>query len=489
MVNYSFDENGNELPPRNKTVTEINEYIKWLIDGEMQLQDIYVVGELSNFKKHTTGHCYFSLKDEKCEIRAVMFGSYAKKLNFKPENGMKIVVHARVSVYPQGGSYQLYVDSMQPDGLGSLYLAYEQLKERLNREGLFEEAHKKSIPKYPNRIGVITSPTGAAIRDIINVCKRRYPCVKLVLYPTLVQGPEAAYELTRAVEYFNIENNVDVIIIGRGGGSIEDLWAFNDENLARAIYNSKIPVISGVGHEIDFTICDFVADVRAATPSAAAELATADINSILNILSSFDYRAKSALYGTLNYYIDKLQSIKNSRVFLHPETMLDVLKMQFSTIAENLKSTFIEFNLRNKESFAKINSKLIALNPMAVLARGYGTIFNENNEIIKSVKMVSNEEKIKIKLHDGSFNAIVKEWFYMPKKEISFENAMDRLEKIVQSLENGEYPLEESLKLFEEGVKLVKLCNSKLEAVEGSIKKLNNINGEMVEEDFITDEN
>lgn len=409
MVNYSFDENGNQLPPQNKTVTEINEYLKWLIDGEKQLQDIYVVGELSNFKKHTTGHCYFSLKDEKSEIRAIMFVSYARKLNFKPENGMKVVVHARVSVYPQSGSYQLYVDSMQPDGLGSLYLAYEQLKEKLNREGLFDEAHKMPIPKYPSKIGIITSPTGAAIRDIINVSKRRYPCVKLVLYPTLVQGPEAPYELTKAVEYFNIENNVDIIIIGRGGGSIEDLWAFNDENLARAIYNSKIPVISGVGHEIDFTICDFVADIRAATPSAAAEIATCDINEITNTLDSFESRAKKALIGTLEYYKDKLDRIKNSKLFLKPETMLDIPKIQFSVIVENLKTSMNEINLSNRERFADINAKLVSLNPMAVLARGYGAIYNDKNEIIKSSKSLEIGDDVKIILHDGSIKATIKE--------------------------------------------------------------------------------
>ena len=409
MVNYSFDDNGNQLPPTNKTVTEINEYIKWLIDGEVQLQDIYVVGELSNFKKHTTGHCYFSLKDEKSEIRAVMFSSYARRLNFKPENGMKIVVHARVSVYPQGGSYQLYVDNMQPDGLGSLYLAYEQLKEKLNKEGLFDEAHKKPIPKYPNKIGVITSPTGAAVRDIINVSKRRYPCVNIVLYPTLVQGPDASHELTRAVEYFNIENNVDVIIIGRGGGSIEDLWAFNDEKLARAIYNSKIPVISGVGHEIDFTICDFVADVRAATPSAAAEIATPDINKIINTLDYFEHRAKNIICGSIDYYKEKLNALKKHRVFLKPETMLDIPKMRFSATVENLKSAMLEINSSKRECFANINAKLLALNPMAVLARGYGAIFNSDNEIIKSSSSLKIGDTVKIKLYDGSIKATVTE--------------------------------------------------------------------------------
>ena len=409
MVNYSFDDNGNELPPKNKTVTEINEYIKWLIDGEAQLQDIYVVGELSNFKKHTTGHCYFSLKDEKSEIRAVMFASYARKLNFKPENGMKLLVHARVSVYPQGGSYQLYVDAMQPDGIGSLYLAYEQLKAKLSKEGLFNDEFKKPIPKYPNKIGVITSPTGAAIRDIINVATRRMPNVQILLYPTLVQGSEAAADLTKAVEYFNIENNVDVIIIGRGGGSIEDLWAFNDENLARAIFVSQIPVISGVGHEIDFTICDFVADIRAATPSQAAEFATTDINETIKILNGFETRAINSLLGYVSYYKEKLENIKNKRVFKIPESMLDIPKMRFSSIVEGLKSNMTEINMSYRERFAKVNSKLIALNPMSVLSRGYGAIYNENNEIVKSSKSVKNGDRVKVKLFDGDFNATVTE--------------------------------------------------------------------------------
>ncbi len=409
MVNYSFDDNGNELPQKNKTVTEINNYIKWLIDGEVQLQDVFVIGELSNFKRHSSGHLYFSLKDENCEIRAVMFSSSARKLKFVPENGMNVVVHARVGVYPQGGSYQLYVDSMQPDGVGSLYLAYEQLKEKLNKEGLFDEIHKKPIPKYPNRIGVVTSPTGAAIRDIINVATRRYPCVNIVLYPSLVQGAEAPFELIRAIEYFNIANNVDVIIIGRGGGSIEDLWAFNDEGLARAIFNSKIPVISGVGHEIDFTICDFVADVRAATPSAAAEIATTDIRDILNILSKFESKTKNILNSTLNYQKDRLKKIKNKKVLKKPESILDIARMRFSATVENLKSSMTELNLNNREKFANINAKLVTLNPMAVLSRGYGAVFNENNDIIKSAKMVNVGDCIKVKLYDGNFKATVTE--------------------------------------------------------------------------------
>lgn len=407
MANYSFDENGNLLPPKSKSVTEINEYIKWLIDGEAQLQDIYVVGELSNFKKHTSGHCYFSMKDQTSEIRCVMFSSSARKLGFKPENGMKILVHARVSVYPQGGSYQLYVDDMQPDGLGALYLAFEQLKEKLFKEGLFDEVNKKAIPKYASRIGVITSPTGAAIRDIVNVSTRRYPCVNLILYPTLVQGPDASKELVKAIEYFDITDSVDVIIIGRGGGSIEDLWAFNDEELARAIYKCHIPVISGVGHEIDFTICDYVSDVRAATPSAAAEIATPDIREIINTLENFSFRAQNSFIGRLNDYKYQLNKLRSSKVFAKPENMLDIPKMRLDSIGENLISAMKTIQGRERERFAEINAKLAMLNPMAVIARGYGAIFNSNGKIIKSINDTIEKDLITIKVSDGEIKATV----------------------------------------------------------------------------------
>lgn len=407
MANYSFDENGNLLPPKSKSVTEINEYIKWLIDGEIQLQDVYVSGELSNFKKHTSGHCYFSMKDQASEIRCVMFSSNARKLAFKPENGMKILVHARVSVYPQGGSYQLYVDDMQPDGIGSLYLAFEQLKEKLFKEGLFDNANKKAIPKYVNRIGVITSPTGAAIRDIINVSTRRYPCVNLILYPTLVQGPDAPKELVKAIEYFDITNSVDVIIIGRGGGSIEDLWAFNNEELARAIYKCHIPVISGVGHEIDFTICDYVSDVRAATPSAAAEIATPDIREITNALETFTLRANNSFLGRLNDYRCKLNRLSSSKVFTKPENMLDVPKIRLDSASENLVLAMQLIQGRERERFSEINAKLAMLNPMAVIARGYGAVFDSNGRIIKSINDTTEHDLITIKVSDGEINATV----------------------------------------------------------------------------------
>lgn len=277
MNNNIMAEKSPDRFPGALTVTQLNEYIKRLIDTTPQLSDVYVKGEISNFKNHySTGHFYFTLKDEGGQLRSVMFKSFASKLRFMPEDGMKVTAHGRISSYVRDGGYQLYCDMIEPEGVGSLYVAYEQLKKKLEYEGLFDASRKKPLPKIPSKVGIITSATGAAIRDMINVCGRRFPFATLVLYPALVQGPEAPAQLISGMNYFNAAKNVDVIIIGRGGGSIEDLWAFNDENLARTVAASAIPVISAVGHETDFTICDFVADRRAPTPSAAAELAVPD---------------------------------------------------------------------------------------------------------------------------------------------------------------------------------------------------------------------
>ncbi|MBP3495365.1 MAG: exodeoxyribonuclease VII large subunit [Clostridia bacterium] len=407
-MQFSFDENGNEILPEPKSVSEINDYIKSLIEEEMLLQDIYVKGEISNFKKHiSSGHFYFTLKDEKSEIRAIMFRAYSQRVRFKIENGMKVVVHARVGVYQQGGSYQLYVDTIIPDGIGELHLAYEQLKAKLAGEGLFEEENKKPLPRFPKRIGIITSATGAAVRDIINVSIRRYPLAELVLFPALVQGEGSSSELIRALEYFNIEKCVDVIIIGRGGGSIEDLWSFNDEMLARTIFMSKIPVISAVGHETDFTICDFVADKRAPTPSAAAELATPDINELKSTLNSFAQRAINAFSNTINMYKDILSGIEDSKVFKKPLSMLDTPRMHLDALSDKISFSF-EKNLSDKKNkFSNINGRLVALNPMAILSRGYGALFNSNNEIVNSIDKINIDDKIKINLSDGSINAVV----------------------------------------------------------------------------------
>ena len=406
-MRYSFDEYGDEIMPTPKTVSEINDYIKQLIDEEMILQDIYIQGEVSNFKNHSRGHLYFTLKDESSEIRAVMFSSYAYKVKFKIENGMKVIVHARVGVYAQAGSYQLYVDTIQPDGIGALHLAYEQLKKKLSLEGLFDTDKKKPLPRYPKSIGVITSPTGAAVRDIINVATRRFSYAKIILYPCLVQGEDAPYELVRAVNYFNDKNLVDVIIIGRGGGSIEDLWAFNNENLARAIFNSHIPVISGVGHETDFTICDFVADVRAATPSAAAEIATPNALEINALFSGFGTRAIKALNNRLENSRMKLDSIVNSFIFKNPDRMLDAPRMRLISIGDRLNSAFNDELKEKRNQFLQISGKLAALNPMSVLSRGYGAIYNENKEIIKSIDEVCIGDKIQIELSNGSLMATI----------------------------------------------------------------------------------
>ena len=407
-MNYRFDDDGNVLPPIPKSITEINNYVKALVEEEALLQDVYAVGEISNFKNHyATGHFYLTLKDEDSEIRAIMFRSYAQKVKFKPENGLRVIVHGRLGVYAPGGTYQLYIESMQPDGIGDLHFAFEQLKERLDKEELFSITHKKELPKYPNTIGVITSSTGAAIRDIVKVATRRYPSVKIILFPSLVQGNDAPKDLISGIEVFNILNNVDVIIIGRGGGSIEDLWAFNNEELARAIYNSKIPVISAVGHEIDYTICDFVADVRAATPSHAAELATPDINEILNKLNSFKENALDAIINNIEAYRARVYDLASSRVFVKPMSMLDVPNLKLASITDKLIATMKSSLSEYRERFAIINSKLVSLNPMAVLSRGYGAVFNGDGKVINSIDDVKINDEVTVKLYNGKFSATV----------------------------------------------------------------------------------
>lgn len=401
-MQFTFDEYGNEILPEPKTISWLNDYIKQLVEEEMLLQDIYVLGEISNFKKHSSGHLYFTLKDDKSEIRAVMFKPHAFKVKFKIEDGLKVVVHARVGVFQQAGTYQLYVDTLIPDGIGSLHLAFEQLKQSLLKEGLFDEAHKKVIPKYPNRIGVITSPTGAAIRDIINVASRRYPIASIILFPSLVQGEEASMQLINGIEYFNITESVDVIIIGRGGGSIEDLWAFNDEYLARAIYNSKIPVISGVGHEIDFTICDFVADVRAATPSAAAEIATPNLAEVMLKITDFREKGINIIYDKIDMYKYRLEVLANSKVFKKPESMLEMLKIDVNTAEQRLKNAFTNQLTLKKSAFNESLAKLNSLNPLAVLSRGYTVITDGEGKSLKSIDDVIINNEITINFCDGT---------------------------------------------------------------------------------------
>ncbi len=407
-MNYRFDDNGNLLPPIPKSISEINNYIKALVEEEALLQDVYAVGEISNFKHHyASGHFYFTLKDENSEIRTVMFRSSAIKVKFKPQDGMRVIVHGRIGVFSQAGSYQIYIDSMQPDGIGSLHLAFEQLKQKLDSEGLFDENHKLPLPKYPKSIGIITSSTGAAVRDIIKVATKRYPCCKLIVFPSLVQGNDAPAELIRGVEYFNFFLPVDVIIIGRGGGSIEDLWAFNDEALARSIYNSRIPIISAVGHEIDFTICDFVADVRAATPSHAAELATPNFKEIKYRLNEFNERALGSIIDTIRAYKVRVEDLASSRVLSKPLNILDIPMLKLSTLSEKLSSA-MQISLNEKrERFIMTNSKLVALNPMSVLNRGYGAVFDSYDNFVKSIENVDINDEISVKIVDGVIKARV----------------------------------------------------------------------------------
>ena len=386
------------------TVSELNGFIKNMFDGNRLLASVTVKGEISNFTNHRSGHLYFSLKDADGQIRAVMFRSSAIGLKFMPENGMKVIVHGSVSVYTRDGSYQLYVNSMQPDGLGALYLAYEQLKNRLESEGLFDSYHKKNIPEYPRKIGVITSPTGAAVHDIINVIGRRYPIAEIYLYPALVQGDGAEDSLCCALNYFNRSSLVDTVIIGRGGGSIEDLWAFNSERLARLIFSSDVPIISAVGHETDFTICDFVADMRAPTPSAAAELAVPDIRELALRIDNYSTRLDRALLGLAESCRARLEAIESKEVFANPQSVLSKWYETVADVRESLDSALSKVITDMKSRATLAIGKLEALSPLAVLSRGYSVVEN-NGRIVDSVKKVKSGETVTIRLTDGTLSA------------------------------------------------------------------------------------
>lgn len=390
------------------TVTQINEYIKAKIDSDTVLRDIYLKGEISNFTNHRTGHFYFTLKDEGGLIRAVMFRSSAEKVKFRPENGMKVIAHGRVSAFVRDGQYQLYVDNMEVDGIGSLYIAYEQLKKKLENEGLFNPVYKKPLPKIPKRIGIITSPTGAAIRDIINILGRRFPFAEAVLYPALVQGDGAPPQLIAGIEYFNKTSSADVIIIGRGGGSIEDLWAFNSEALARTVFASAIPVISAVGHETDFTICDFVADRRAPTPSAAAELAVPETGELKHKINNIIGRMDMLVSHSVKLRRNRLDELASKRVLNSPEFIVDDKRMALVSLDKRLEGG-MKYTLSQKQTvFARATSKLEALNPMSVISRGYSAVFDENNKLIKSVDQVNIGDTFSFRTIDGSVSGEVK---------------------------------------------------------------------------------
>ncbi|MGN1372033.1 MAG: exodeoxyribonuclease VII large subunit [Candidatus Coprovivens sp.] len=437
---------------RYYSITALNRAIKNMFDSKPELNRVYIKGEISNFKHHTRGHFYFTLKDENSRIAAVMFASNASKMSFEPEDGMKVLVCGRVTVYEATGGYQIYVEQMDLDGIGNLYLEYEKLKKKLEQEGLFDPFHKRKIPKYPKKIGIITAPTGAAIRDILSTIKRRYPICETILFPALVQGVGAkesiVEQINRAQEY-----DLDVIICGRGGGSIEDLWAFNEEIVARAIYESKIPIISAVGHEIDFTIADFVADLRAPTPTGAAEMAVPNLVDLKTLLEQYRIRLNENIKGIINYNVRRLDSVKSSYVLKNPLALYEVKEQKLDTYIERVNSIISKIlsdykvrlntlkksyvlknplsayevkkerivNLKkmiNKIIISKIDvcnhkyevviNKLELLNPLNILSKGYSLVTLEDN-VIKSTKELKVNDTICIKMYEGKVNAIVKE--------------------------------------------------------------------------------
>ena len=389
------------------TVTDLNKYIKSKIDSDEMLNNVLVKGEISNFKNHYTGHMYFTLKDENSLIKCVMFKTYTTHLSFMPKDGMKVIILGSVSVFERDGVYQVYAKARKQDGLGSLYEAYEKLKAKLSEEGLFDESHKKKIPFMPKTIGVLTSNTGAVIRDIINVSTRRNPNVHIRLYPVPVQGAGAAEKIAEGIEFMNKNNLADVLIIGRGGGSLEDLWPFNEEIVARAIYNSKIPIISAVGHETDFTIADFVADLRAPTPSAAAELAVANIDDVKSTLFLYNTRYKNALKKKLQLMRLSYEKCMARQAFNNPTQKINE---QYMVIDMKVKAMQNKIQLKLKEErtkFIKQVSKLDTLSPLKTLARGYSIVTDSSNKIIKSVKDLKEDQNINIRLADGEKQAKV----------------------------------------------------------------------------------
>ncbi len=387
------------------TVTDLNLYIKSVVENDFILNNITVKGEISNFKNHSSGHLYMSLKDNSGVIRAVMFRTSASKLRFEPKNGMQVIVTGRVGVFERDGQYQIYINEMIPDGVGALYIAYEQLKAKLEAEGLFDSSHKKPIPKYPNIIGVVTSPTGAAIRDILNILKRRFPYTKVYLYPVLVQGPDAAASIVRGLKYF--DGKVDTVITGRGGGSIEDLWAFNEEIVARAIFEMKTPVISAVGHETDFTIADFVADRRVPTPSAAAEIAVPSSAELSRFLKIVDARLSTALINKVEKSKKELENLKNRDVLKNPLAVFDIKRMAVDSYEARLEKAFTDRKTFFKERFLKCFFKLDALHPLKILNRGYSMATDKKGSPVSSIKKIKAGDIIKLNFSDGKADCTV----------------------------------------------------------------------------------
>lgn len=412
------------------TITEVNKYIKEIINNDLLLNKVYLKGEISNFKAHSRGHYYFTLKDETSRINAVMFSFNNKNLKFVPNDGMKVLVTGKIDVYESSGAYQIYVEDMMPDGIGALYVAFEELKKKLQTEGLFDKEKKRKIKRIPRRVGVVTSPTGAAIKDIITTIKRRYPITEVILFPALVQGENAASDIANKIKLADSlkdELELDTLIVGRGGGSLEDLWPFNEEIVARAIYDCSIPVISAVGHEIDITISDYVADLRAPTPTAAGELAVPDINTIITYLETARSRSYQSLNNIINLNKKRLDSLKSSYILSRPISMYEVKEQKLDTLIDNLNKSILKlvdntkikvYTLNNsyvlnnpnilykykEQSLNHLISKLEVLNPLNTLSRGY-SIIKKDNKVISSIKNIKKDDEIKITLKDGELTS------------------------------------------------------------------------------------
>ena len=388
------------------TVTQLNKYLKDRFDEDENLGAILVKGEISNFKNHYTGHLYFTLKDENSLIKCIMFKSYAERLAFKPKDGMKVMVFGSVSVFERDGVYQIYVKSMMEDGMGDLHEQFEQLKAKLEAEGLFDESHKKPIPLYPKVVGVLTSQTGAVIRDIINVSTRRNPNVYIRLLPVPVQGPGAAEKIAEKIKVMNEKKLADLLIIGRGGGSLEDLWPFNEEIVARAIYDSELPIISAVGHETDFTIADFVADLRAPTPSAAAELAVPDVYELKQKINNYQNRYRLALKKKNELMRLRYEKCMKSRVFTDPLRRIRDMDVTVDSYIQRLENKMKIIHKESQSSYIKLVSKLDTLSPLKTLTRGY-SLTEKDNKIVKSAKELEKDDKVKLKFSDGEKDAII----------------------------------------------------------------------------------
>lgn len=391
------------------SVSEATGYIKGLIEADKLLNGLFIRGEISNFKHHTSGHCYFTLKDAKATLRSVMFRSRAQYLKFEPMNGMKVIAGGRISVFERDGQYQLYVEQLVPDGIGELSLAYEQLKEKLSREGLFDDSHKKPLPVFPRTVGIITSRTGAALRDIVTVSKRRNPAIRLVLYPVAVQGAAAFGEIAEAIRNLNDYSDADVLIVGRGGGSLEELWAFNEEAVVRAIYESRLPVISAVGHQTDYTLADFVADCRAATPSQAAELAVPNVAELRRHIYSDQERMSAALRSVLSVKKLQVAACLNAKVMRQPRAMIESYQQMLDGYQHELVQYMKQITLTKRQQFVVVAEKLAMLNPLAVLNRGYSIVQKEDKAVVTRSSQVENGEKLEVRLAQGRLTVAVVE--------------------------------------------------------------------------------